>query len=195
MGFSGDRLRARRDSKRIPGLRRWRTSGLLWRAPRAGRLDEAEREALRGERLRRSPPAHRRSYARAARARAGAHRAIAAGKRRPRPQTRAKGDRGISRPGAATCNRGLHRARPDHRRSECRKRPPRRGTKPSRACCAAVPRDRSLPTRVAARLYISLNTVKTHTRELYRKLDATSRADAVARAEALGLLERAESPG
>ena len=43
------------DSKRIPGLRRWRTSDLLWRARRAGRLDEAEREALRGERLRRSP--------------------------------------------------------------------------------------------------------------------------------------------
>ena len=40
-----------------------------------------------------------------------------------------------------------------------------------------------------------MNTVKTHTRELYRKLDVTSRADAVARAEALGLLERIESPG
>jgi LuxR family transcriptional regulator, maltose regulon positive regulatory protein len=50
---------------------------------------------------------------------------------------------------------------------------------------------------IGARLYISLNTVKTHTRELYRKLDVTSRADAdaVALAEALGLLERTESPG
>ena len=46
-----------------------------------------------------------------------------------------------------------------------------------------------------ARLYISLNTVKTHTRELYRKLGATSRADAIARAEMLGLLERTQSPG
>ena len=48
---------------------------------------------------------------------------------------------------------------------------------------------------IGARLYISLNTVKTHLRELYRKLGATSRADAVARAEALGLLELTQSPG
>ena len=46
---------------------------------------------------------------------------------------------------------------------------------------------------IGARLYISVNTVKTHTRELYRRLSATSRMDAVARAEALGLLT--ESPG
>ena len=48
---------------------------------------------------------------------------------------------------------------------------------------------------IGVRLYISMNTVKTHIRELYRKLGVTSRADAVARAEALGLLERTESPG
>jgi ATP/maltotriose-dependent transcriptional regulator MalT len=46
---------------------------------------------------------------------------------------------------------------------------------------------------IGAKLYISLNTVKTHTRELYRKLGATSRA--VARAGALGLLEQTQSPG
>ena len=43
---------------------------------------------------------------------------------------------------------------------------------------------------IGVRLYISMNTVKTHVRELYRKLGVTSRADAVARAEALGLLDR-----
>jgi len=48
---------------------------------------------------------------------------------------------------------------------------------------------------IGERLYISLNTVKTHTRELYRKLGASSQVDAVARAEALGLLERAKSGG
>ena len=58
-------------------------------------------------------------------------------------------------------------------------------------CLAAGPSRRE----IGARLYISLNTVKTHIRELDRKLDATSRADAVARAEALGLLDRPESPG
>ena len=48
---------------------------------------------------------------------------------------------------------------------------------------------------IGAELYVSLNTVKSHTRELYRKLGATSRSEAVARAETLGLVERAESPG
>ncbi len=43
--------------------------------------------------------------------------------------------------------------------------------------------------------YISLNTVKSHTRELYRKLGATSQAEAVARAQALGWLEPGQSPG
>jgi LuxR family maltose regulon positive regulatory protein len=49
--------------------------------------------------------------------------------------------------------------------------------------------------QIGAQLYISLNTVKTHTRELYRKLGATSRADAIARADALGLLDDDRSPG
>jgi LuxR family maltose regulon positive regulatory protein len=43
--------------------------------------------------------------------------------------------------------------------------------------------------QIGQRLYLSLNTVKTHTRGIYRKLGASSRADAVARALALGLLE------
>lgn len=45
-------------------------------------------------------------------------------------------------------------------------------------------------------LFLSLNTVKTHTRALYRKLGAASREEAVERATALGLLdETADSPG
>jgi LuxR family maltose regulon positive regulatory protein len=48
---------------------------------------------------------------------------------------------------------------------------------------------------IGQQLYISLNTVKTHIRELYHKLGASSQAEAVARAEALGLLEPSQSPG
>jgi len=41
---------------------------------------------------------------------------------------------------------------------------------------------------IAARLYLSLNTVKVHTRNIYGKLGAHNRTQAVARARALGIL-------
>ena len=41
---------------------------------------------------------------------------------------------------------------------------------------------------IADALYVSANTVKTHAKAIYRKLDASSRAEAVARARQLGLL-------
>lgn len=52
---------------------------------------------------------------------------------------------------------------------------------------------RYLPTRMTAReianeLFISMNTLKTHLKSIYRKLDATSRTEAVAHAGAQGLL-------
>jgi LuxR family maltose regulon positive regulatory protein len=52
---------------------------------------------------------------------------------------------------------------------------------------------RLLATDLSAReigttLFVSVNTVRTHIRELYRKLDVNSRAEAVARAGTLGLL-------
>ena len=41
---------------------------------------------------------------------------------------------------------------------------------------------------IAGELYVSFNTVKTHTRAIFRKLGAASRAEAVERARELGLL-------
>jgi LuxR family maltose regulon positive regulatory protein len=50
-----------------------------------------------------------------------------------------------------------------------------------------LPGDASL-REIASSLYLSLNTVKTHARSIYRKLGASSRDEAVARGRELGLL-------
>jgi LuxR family transcriptional regulator, maltose regulon positive regulatory protein len=41
---------------------------------------------------------------------------------------------------------------------------------------------------IGSELYVSFNTVKSHTRTLFRKLGVTSRAEAVARGRELGLI-------
>ena len=55
-----------------------------------------------------------------------------------------------------------------------------------------LPTHLSVPA-IADRLYVSPNTVKTHVRAVYRKLDASSRAEAVAHASAAGLLDDAQA--
>ena len=67
---------------------------------------------------------------------------------------------------------------------------------PSPAELAVLRRlDSELSVRqIGEALFLSINTVRTHTRSLYRKLGVTSRADAVARAGELGLLGRSDSP-
>ena len=45
-------------------------------------------------------------------------------------------------------------------------------------------------TQMAARLFVTVNTVKTHMRHLYAKLDVTTRAEAVERSREMGLLRR-----
>jgi LuxR family transcriptional regulator, maltose regulon positive regulatory protein len=47
---------------------------------------------------------------------------------------------------------------------------------------------------IGGRLFLSANTVRTHTRAIYRKIGVNSRAEAVARATVLGLLDDAQSP-
>ena len=177
----------------------WRLSmahlGLALACTQTGRLDEAEREALRGEHLRRSPQptighAHallvltqvrvaRLRLARAARDLGHAQRAIA---EFPDP--------GRLPTIAATAEHDLTTARANAQNRDLVEAPS--AAELAVLQCLATGLSRR---EIGAKLYISLNTVKTHTRELYRKLGAASRADAVARAEALGLLEPTQSPG
>ena len=159
------------------------------------RLDEAEREALRGERLRRSPGptvGHAHALLVLAQVRIARSRlALAAGDLEHARRLIAEfPDPGRLPAIAATVEQALNIARADagnHHLVE----------EPSHAELAVL---RCLATGLSRReigeqLYISLNTVKTHTRELYRKLGATSRADAVTSAQSLGLLHLTESPG
>ena len=169
--------------------------GLALACAATGRLDEAEREALRGELLRRSPqPTVGHAHAllvlaqvRVARARLAP---ATSDLKRARRMIAEFPDPGRLPAIAAMVEQDLTTAR-----ANAGDRPV--VEEPSAAELAVL---RCLATGLSRReigeqLYISLNTVKTHTRELYRKLGATSRADAVARAEALGLLDPGESPG
>ncbi len=51
-----------------------------------------------------------------------------------------------------------------------------------------LPASRLSNVEIAARLYVSVNTLKTHLKNIYRKLEVTSRGEAIERAEELGLL-------
>jgi ATP/maltotriose-dependent transcriptional regulator MalT len=68
---------------------------------------------------------------------------------------------------------------------------------PSRAELAVLrllASDRSV-RQIGELLFLSLNTVRSHNRSIYRKLGVNTRADAVARADALGLLEPSLTEG
>ncbi len=72
----------------------------------------------------------------------------------------------------------------DPRASECRR---------ALAVLTLLESDLSAP-QIATKMFLSANTVRSHTRSIYRKLGVNSRADAVARAEAIEVLARTDSP-
>jgi LuxR family maltose regulon positive regulatory protein len=166
--------------------------GLALASADTGRLDEAEREALRGERLRRSPqPTVGRGHALLVLAQvriARAKLAQSAGDLRHAQRSIAS----LPDPGrlpaiAAAVERDLTLARADGEQCHLIEEPSPAELAVLRSLAAGLSR-----RQIGEQLYISLNTVKTHNRELYRKLAATSRSDALARAEALGLLNHSD---
>ena len=166
--------------------------GLALACAASGRLDEAEREALHGERLRRSSQP---SVAEAHALLVLAHVRIARSRLAPAAGDLQRARRMIAElpdPGwlpaiASTVEQDLTTARANAGNGCVVEQPTAAELAVLRCLATGLSR-----REIGAQLYISLNTVKTHTRELYRKLGASSRADAVAQAEALGLIE---SPG
>lgn len=169
--------------------------GLALACAGTGRLDEAEREAERGETLRRSPQptvGHAHALLVLAQIRVSRSRLARAASDLERAQ------RAISEfadPGrlpalADAVEQQLAAARLSAGDRSLVEEPSPAELAVLRGLAAGLSR-----REIGEQLFISLNTVKSHTRELYRKLGVSSHAEAVARAEALGLLDRAESPG
>ena len=169
--------------------------GLALASVATGNLDEAEREALRGERLRRSPQpsvGHAHALLMLAQVRiARARLARAAGDLQRAQRSIAEfRDPGRLAAIAARVERGLIAAQANGKEWHVVEQPSPAELAVLRGLTAGLSR-----REIGDQLYISLNTVKSHTRELYRKLAATSRNDAVARAEALGLLDTPDPSG
>ncbi len=64
-----------------------------------------------------------------------------------------------------------------------------RTSRPPSCARSSTCRPTSRQREIGERLYITRNTVKTHTVAIYRKLDVTSRSGAVVRGRELGLIE------
>jgi LuxR family maltose regulon positive regulatory protein len=177
----------------------WVTSmahlGLALVCASTDRLDEAEREAIRGERLRRtSQPTVGHAHALLVLAQVRVARSRLS--RAARDLQRAKGaiagfpDAGRLPEIAAAVEQSLAAIQATTGKREPIEEPSPAELAVLRGLAAGLSR-----REIGTQLYISLNTVKSHTRELYRKLGATSKAEAIARGEALGLFDLSESPG
>ncbi len=161
----------------------------------SGSLDEAEREALSGERLRRTPQpsvGHAHALLVLAQVRTARSRLAAARKDFERAQRMIAEfpDPGRLPTIAATVDQQLAGVQAHAEEIHLIEQPSAAELAVLRCLARGLSR-----REIGAELYISLNTVKTHIRDLYRKLGATSREDAIARAETFGLLDLDESPG
>ena len=160
-----------------------------------GRLDEGEREALRGEHLRRAPQptvGHAHALLVLAQIRVSRSRLSRAAGDLERAQRMIAEfpDPGRLPEMAAAVGEALAQAGSNVASFQPIEQPSPAELAVLRGLAAGLSR-----REIGERLYISLNTVKTHVRALYRKLGATSQTAAVARGEALGLVEPGESPG
>ncbi len=156
-----------------------------------GKLRAAERDAVEGERLRRCPDPeaghiHSLLVLATVRARRGRTDAAEADLRTARKRLASFSDAGALTALAETVEATLERVRA------------------AAAIVVEAPSEAELVVlrllstdlsqrEIGARLYLSMNTVKTHMRVLYRKLGVTSRGAAVERAAALGLLDGNDS--
>jgi LuxR family transcriptional regulator, maltose regulon positive regulatory protein len=162
--------------------------GLALACAGTGRLDEAERQALRGERLRQSPqPTVGQAHALLvlAQVRLTRSRLVRAADDLERAQRMIAEfpDPGRLPAMAAAIETALIEARTSGERREPVEQPSPAELAVLRGLAEGLSR-----REIGDQLYISLNTVKSHTRELYRKLGATSQTEAVARGEALDLV-------
>jgi LuxR family maltose regulon positive regulatory protein len=77
----------------------------------------------------------------------------------------------------------------EHARADSARTPPEVAlTRAELAVLRLLPADLTA-REMAARRFVSLNTMRAHIRAIYRKLGVSSRRDAVAKADALGLLD------
>jgi LuxR family transcriptional regulator, maltose regulon positive regulatory protein len=139
-----------------------------------GRLDEAEREALRGERLRRSPQptvGHAHALLVLAQVRIARARLARTAGDLARAQRSIAGFRDPGRLAAiaARVERDLVAAQANDNECHIVEQP-----SPAELAVLRGLTDGLSRREIGDQLYISMNTVKSHTRELYRKLAATS---------------------
>ena len=160
-----------------------------------GRLAEAERELVAAEHFYRdelASPHHAWLLLLLARVRVGRGRLGAAGDtlREARDALEELADGAVLGLLAAEVEAELERARREANGGRLVERP----SEAELAVLRLLTTDLSM-REIGGELFLSPNTVRTHTRALYRKLSVSSRADAVARAEALDLLDGVESSG